>query len=313
MLCVAPNPARDATLVVDELTPGAIHRPREVVRLPGGKGVNVARAATALGAEARVAAMVPAGDLDWFTAELAAEGIALVGTETTGSLRCCSSIFDASAGTLTELYERGSDPGAETWARFAARVSAEIKADEPLVFAGSLPPGVEPGALAELAAAAVTSGTEVVIDTSGPALAAMAGLPAALVKVNEREASELVGCAAPGADDAAAAALAGAVRTTLAEEATVVVTRGGRGAVLSAPGCLLAVSLPGPPGNYPVGSGDAFLAGLLHARATGADLGLQLAAATAAGAANAAAIGAGRLDPELAKRLRDAVLITEAA
>ena len=59
MICAAANPAEDTTLVVDRLSPGAIHRPSELVRLPGGKAVNVARAAAVLGATARVFALLP--------------------------------------------------------------------------------------------------------------------------------------------------------------------------------------------------------------------------------------------------------------
>src|SRR3954465_7519852 len=50
MVCVALSPSIDVTYVVPALTPGTIHRPTEVYRVPGGKGFNVARAAHALGA-----------------------------------------------------------------------------------------------------------------------------------------------------------------------------------------------------------------------------------------------------------------------
>lgn len=309
MLCVVANPAEDATLVVDGLEPGTIHRPHEVVRLPGGKGVNVARAATALGARARVLALLPSADAERFCTALEAEGIAVGCVDGAGSLRRCSSVFDAAAGTLTEFYEHGVDPAPAAWERFMARVRAELRPAEPLVLAGSLPPGVEPRSLVALAGDAVRSGVEVVIDASGSVLAALAGVPVALVKVNEHEAAELLGGVAAGPDDDAALALAEGVRAAFAKATIAIVTRGERGAVLAAPGHALSASLEATPGSFPVGSGDAFLAGFLSAE--GRDPADRLAAAIAAGAANAALPGAGRLDADRAHRLRERVRVDD--
>lgn len=309
MLCVVANPAEDATLVVDRLEPGTIHRPREVVRLPGGKGVNVARAATALGARARVLALLPGADAERFGAALETEGIAVASVAGAASLRRCNSVVDAAAGTLTEFYEHGADPGPAAWERFTARVRAELMPAEPLVLAGSLPPGVEPRSLATLAGDAVVSGAEVVIDAGGAVLAALAGAPVALVKVNEHEAAELLGTVAAGPDDGAALALAEGVRAAFAEATTAIVTRGERGAVLAAPDRTLAASIDAPPGKFPVGSGDAFLAGFLSTE--GREPADRLAAAIAAGAANAALPGAGRLDADHARRLRERVRVDD--
>lgn len=297
MICVAANPAEDTTLVVERLSPGSIHRPSELVRLPGGKAVNVARAATTLGAPASVIALLPGAGGDAFTAGLEDEGITVSSTPAAGSLRRCTSIYDAAAGNLTELYEPGGDPGGEAWDRFAALVVAGARAAatrEPIVIAGSLPPAVRPEAFAELVAELISGGAEIVIDTSGPALAALRGQAPALVKVNEHEAAELLGRDGVALSDGVGAAFGGAV---------AIVTRGARGAVLSGPDGAFEVSLSAP-GNFPVGSGDAFLAGLLSARERGAGLEEQLRTAVAAGAANAAMLGAGRLDPETVASLR---------
>jgi len=49
LLCIVPNPSIDKTATVDRLVQGSIHRPTEVIAVPGGKGLNVARAARSLG------------------------------------------------------------------------------------------------------------------------------------------------------------------------------------------------------------------------------------------------------------------------
>ena len=58
-------------------------------------------------------------------------------------------------------------------------------------------------------------------------------------------------------------------------------------------------------GRYPVGSGDAFLAGLVTALARDEPWDDALRAALGAGAANAELPGAGVLDPERARRLAE--------
>ncbi|MFN8150208.1 MAG: PfkB family carbohydrate kinase [Solirubrobacterales bacterium] len=286
--------------MVERLTPGAIHRPREIVRLhPAGKAVNVARrpgpdASARVLRCFRLAAGMPLRR---------ARGRGSAPAPAAGSLRRCTSIYDAAAGNLTELYEPGGDPGGDAWDRFAALVVSGARAAatrEPIVIAGSLPPAVGPEAFAELVAELISGDAEVVIDTSGPALAALRGQTPTLVKVNEHEAAELLGVDATSADgvalsDGVGAAFGGA---------SAIVTRGERGAVLSGSGGALEVSLDAH-GSFPVGSGDAFLAGLLSARERGAGLDEQLRTAVAAGAANAAILGAGRLDPEAVAGLRD--------
>src|SRR5438445_487141 len=52
IVCVSGNPAIDKLFEVEDLVPGAVHRPDRFVPLPGGKGIHVAQVATALGAQA---------------------------------------------------------------------------------------------------------------------------------------------------------------------------------------------------------------------------------------------------------------------
>ena len=45
LIFVAANPSIDRTYEVERLRPGEIHRPVATVAVPGGKGLNAARAA----------------------------------------------------------------------------------------------------------------------------------------------------------------------------------------------------------------------------------------------------------------------------
>src|ERR671928_942098 len=77
MLIAGPNLTIDRTGTIPELRPGDVLRLRDVVVTPGGKGLNVARAARALGVPARLVAFVPGHTGRASAALIADEGVAL--------------------------------------------------------------------------------------------------------------------------------------------------------------------------------------------------------------------------------------------
>ena len=81
------------------------------------------------------------------------------------------------------------------------------------------------------------------------------------------------------------------------------------GAVAVLDGTAWRVGPPAEAGPYPVGSGDAFLAGLVVGRTSGLATADQLALAAGAGAANARLAGAGTLDGDLARDLAGSVSV----
>jgi fructose-1-phosphate kinase PfkB-like protein len=190
-----------------------------------------------------------------------------------------------------------------TAAEWAALLAATTAAAGPgwTVVSGSLPAGAPPDGAAQLVAAARAGGGRVCVDTSGPALAAALTAGPDLVKVNATEAAELLRLPA----DTAPAELACRLHERAGGAGTAVVTAGVHGAAAwtttpgQPAGCPVTVRPPAERGPYPVGSGDAFLAGLIVALDGGADLHRALHAATAAAAANAAVPGAGELPADL--------------
>jgi len=285
-----PSPSLDVTYLVDRVTVGAIHRPREVLRLPGGKGLNLARAARRLGAEVRVVAPL-GGRIGDLVEQLAvAAGVAVIRVATASETRSCVTVAadsgPESGGDLTEFYEPSAPLDEAAVNAIAAALDALDASGGWTVLAGSVPSGLEPGVLLAMLRARAAAGDRIAIDTHGPSLAIIDELRPALVKVNRFEAAELLG-AGEGVD---ALELASALRERTG--GTVVVTDGADGAVaVNSEGSWRA--LPGEhTGAYPVGSGDSFLAGLIVALDRDASLPTALADATAAGAANAQQPGA---------------------
>ncbi|MGI5128432.1 1-phosphofructokinase family hexose kinase [Pseudonocardia sp. CA-107938] len=283
LLCVALSPSVDVTYQVPRL--GGISRPHTVVRVPGGKGFNVARAAHTLGASVGAAGIVGGHSGRWIADGLAAAGIAAELVEGAEETRSCVTIT-ADDGASTEVYEPPTPVTADEWAALTAVVAGA--AADWVALSGALPPGAPDGAIGVLADAA---GGRVAVDTHGAALVG-AVAHADLVKINAAEAAALLGTDGPP-DELATRLLETTdgpqlVVVTAGAAGAVAVTRDDRGPVWARP--------PALPAHHPVGSGDSFLAGLLTADPS--DLDDALRRAVAAGAANALVPGAAVLDPE---------------
>jgi 1-phosphofructokinase family hexose kinase len=298
---VSLNAAIDKIAAVDRLEPGSIHRPEVLSALPGGKAVNVARAANRLGMASSVVAVVGGHAGAWFEESLSKRGIPAQLVRVAGETRTCLSVLDRSTRELTEFYEPGVTLPPEAWPEVEAALARAlaVASDRTLVvLAGSLPPGAPVDAYARLARVASVAGAEVAVDIGGePLLLALAERPW-LVKVNASEAAESTGLATDDLDGVVAAARR--LRELGARGALV--TRGADGAVFVGEEAWVL----GPPpelGPYSVGSGDALLAGYAVALADGRSLPDALRYATAVAAANALTPGQGEVEPPEVDRL----------
>ena len=270
---VAASPSIDRTHVVDALAPGEIHRPRHVVAVAGGKALNAARAAHALGADVHAIALLGGHAGRWVADALEEEGVTCDAVAGPGETRVCLSVSDGEG--LTEFYEPGPALAAEHWAALEA-ATARIAAGARWVgVAGSLPPGAPADAAARLLRVAREAGARVALDVSGEAL--RLGLEAGpdFVKVNAHEAAELGFETAAALREAAARGLAGR------REPAAAITHGADGMELATPEGATLRAAPPRLGAYPVGSGDAALGGFLAALDAGASWPDALARAAA--------------------------------
>ena len=306
LVTVAPNPSIDRLYELDRLVRDAVNRPRVETRVAGGKGLNVARAARALGAEVAAVALLAGHAGQWIAETLAAEGIDARLAWADGETRTCVAIHDGSDGTLTELNEAGPEVGPAAWQAFVDALRTELATGDAglVAISGTLPPGAPVDGLAELARVATDAGVAVALDAAGTALERALATHPWLVKVNVAEARATLGL--DPLDPAAAGSGGEAEAVGLARElagrsgGAAVVTRGPAGAVaVDADGATYRVGAQAVRGPYPVGSGDAFLAGLAVGRLEGRSLAGSLELAATAAAMNALTRGAGRLEAPL--------------
>jgi 1-phosphofructokinase family hexose kinase len=282
---VSASPSVDRLVEVDDVRVGEIHRPRRVVAVAGGKGLNAARAAHSLGAGVVAVALLGGHAGRWIADELRREGVAVEVVPCAGETRTSLSAAPDGGGPLTEFYEPAPEVDAATWTALEEAVDRVARDVRWVAVSGSLPPGAPESAYARLAQVARAAGAKVALDARGEGLAAGLEAQPDFVKVNAAEAAEL-GIAT--AADLRAAAGGG--------DRVAAITHGAEGMELALPfGRELRVAPPAL-GNYPVGSGDAALGGFLAALDAGGDWDAAVALASGAAAANAEEPGAGRLD-----------------
>ncbi len=281
---VTVNPALDLTYRVSEIQFDDTTRASKVHRAAGGKGVNVSRVATRLG-HATVAMGFAGGRAgDEILDLLRGEGVRTWFARHDAPTRTNAIVQDDAGRQL-----RVSGPGPEV---HAAEVESliesifDLRAPHFLVLSGSLLPGVPRDLYARLVRRAAEDGVAVAVDADRELDAALeAG--AAVIKPNAYELGRLVGRTIDGVDDARDAAEE--ARAMGAE--IVVCSLGADGALwVNHEGAWHGVP-PEIEVDSPLGSGDSLLAGVLVARADGADPADALRLGVACGTATATTPG----------------------
>jgi 1-phosphofructokinase family hexose kinase len=280
---------------------GAVHRTSDIHLAAGGKGMNVTRAALTLGCEILATAPL-AGHSGQLMADLAREEGLPVDWYwlSAGETRNCI-LINHDTGDTTVINEVGSQMSRVDWLGFAAHVERLAQRAQVVTFSGSVLPGVEPAALAELARSLAVERTVYLDSSSAPLSAALAQPNGLCLKVNR---SELVQGLALAPDEVSDERLLDAGKRLLERGAAlVVVTLGEAGALAMAPDGCWRIDAPSVPVVSTVGSGDCLLTGLAAARLAGQSLTAALALGVACGAANAMTQLPGRFERAVVESL----------
>ncbi|MGW2270107.1 1-phosphofructokinase family hexose kinase [Streptomyces yangpuensis] len=278
ILTVTPNPSLDRTYELPSLDRGRVLRAAKDRVDPGGRGVNVSRAAAAAGVP--TTAVLPLGGAPGvLLAELlGGQGVDVTAVSIAGQTRSNISLAEPD-GTLTTINATGPELSPQEAALLLDTVGASRSGASWIAGCGSLPGGLGPEWYADLVTAARTAGVRVALDAPGPAL--RAALPAGpdVVKPDTSALAASVGRPLFTLGDAVAAAEelhalgAGAVLASLGRDGLLLVGEQGVRHGTTAPA-------PAVPGTS--GAGDAALAGFLIAGGDGPG---ALASALAHGAA----------------------------
>lgn len=288
ILCLTPNPAIDRTMYVDSLTLGEVHRAQKVLMAAGGKGLNVARTIRTLGGEP-----LCMGPLGGYTGRLLTElarqeGFTAQWTQVKNETRTCVILVEAGKDS-TVINEAGQGLVDAESERLIEDVLAQTDDVDTICISGSLPNGFSQMMFKGLLYSLVKIGKPVWVDTSGIALRTALGVAGVHIKVNASELGEALDTKITNEKEAAQ------VAKSLHDKRAgkIAVTLGKLGAVLVTEHEAWFAESPEIKTVSSVGSGDAFLGGLLFAEQANHSAETILQYAAAAGAANALHFGGG--------------------
>jgi 1-phosphofructokinase family hexose kinase len=310
IITVTLNAAIDKSLSVPNFRLGRRHRTVEQRTMAGGKGVNVARTLKALGQPVIATGFAGGITGTHIVEQLTDEAVLNDFVRIREESRTNTSVLDPTTGEQTEINERGPSVSEGEVELFADKLLYLARGAAIVVFAGSLPRGVESEIYASLIRDLARMEVTTVIDTDGEPLHHAVRAEPDVVSPNVLEAEELVGHEFAGEDE----------RSLAVRE---IAALGPREAIMTLPdGCYAQVLVDGQPSlkrarvqpREPVaksGSGDAFLAGYLAARYESRAPDQCLRFGVACGAESTARLGAGLIDPREARRLIGEVELTE--
>lgn len=279
------NPALDVSSEVDRVLPERKLRCGPSALHAGGGGVNVTRAIHSLGGSS--IAVFPAGGPDGEVFRTLAEGSGVHGTviAIAGNTRENFTVSEASTGQQYRFVLPGPTLREPEWRACLSVVADHLPRGGFLIASGSLPPGVPSDFYALLARVAADQDVRVVVDASGPPLAAALSEGIFLIKPSKDELAGLLGVDRELEPEELVDAARSIVREGGAE--MVALTLGAGGGLLISESGVLRLPTPQVPVVSTVGAGDAFLGALVLRLAEGVPVATAFRTAIAAGTATA--------------------------
>jgi 1-phosphofructokinase/tagatose 6-phosphate kinase len=302
IITVTLNAAMDKTLEVPSFTPGRRHRTVDQATMPGGKGVNIARAIKRLGQPVIATGLAGGATGTRIVEALNDESILNDFVRIQDESRTNTAVLDPTTGLQTEINERGPAVAPQELELFREKLLYLAQGAQICVFAGSLPRGIDNDVYQQLIREVGRLGVTTMIDSDGEPLRLSMRAEPSLVSPNELEAEELVGHEFNDADDRAQAVIE--MTRQGAREAIMTVSDGCYARIVEDGSAVLyRVRVQEQEARSAVGWGDAFLAGYVAARYGGQDPVDCLRFGVACGAESTHHFGAGIVDPGQVERL----------
>ncbi|MBN8667373.1 MAG: 1-phosphofructokinase family hexose kinase [Chitinophagales bacterium] len=259
VLTVTLNPCIDKSSTVEKMKPESKLRCAEVVNEPGGGGINVSKALQKL--DTSSVALFPAGghNGNMLCSLLKESGILFHAVDTRVETRENWIVHESS----TNAQYRFTFPGREVQEETIKTLVDQIRAFAPsfVVASGSLPPGLPDYFYGLIVKNAAAVGAKCIVDTSGPALQAMKGKKAFMIKPNIGELCKMLQIDWLDKEEVPDAAQQ-AIIDGFAE--IIVVSLGPDGAWLVSADKRYFVEAPKVEKRSTVGAGDSMVAGITY-------------------------------------------------
>ena len=259
ILTITLNPAIDKSTVTDLIQPEVKQRCSDVMNEPGGGGINVSKALKKLKAES--IALFPAGghNGEKLKSLLKAEEIPFHSIDSSVETRENWVVLESE----TNHQFRFTFPGKSIEESVFKNLIDDIRSFSPtyVVASGSLPPGLPAHFYGLIVKTANSVGAKCIVDTSGPALQALKGKHAFLIKPNIGELCKMLNVDSLQNNEVHDAAQQ-AVRDGFAE--LIAVSKGPEGAWLVTADEKHFAAAPAVKKKSTVGAGDSMVAGITY-------------------------------------------------
>ena len=259
ILTITLNPAIDKSTVTDLIQPEAKQRCSDVLNEPGGGGINVSKALKKLKAES--IALFPAGghNGEKLKSLLKVEEIPFHSIDSLVETRENWVVLESE----TNHQFRFTFPGKSIEESVFKNLIDDIRSFSPayVIASGSLPPGLPVHFYGLIVKTANSVGAKCIVDTSGPALQALKGKHAFLIKPNIGELCKMLNVDSLQNNEVHDAAQQ-AVRDGFAE--LIAVSMGPEGAWLVTADEKHFAAAPAVKKKSTVGAGDSMVAGITY-------------------------------------------------
>lgn len=258
ILTLGTTPAVQRTMVFDTFALDKVNRAVHVHDHAAGKAVNAARVVHALGEEV-IALGFQGGDSgELCRRELDSIGVRHEFIEVAVPTRTCISLIDESQGTTTELVEETGPVEASKTDELYRMLEKYLSSAALLVVAGTLAPGVPEDFYARCVKLANDHHVATIVDAKGEAIRLAIAQHPTFIKPNRGELQATVGTRIETDGE-----LIEAMKRLTSQGATHVVVTDGPAQTIHTDGIETKVfQMPKIKAINPIGSGDAFAAGL---------------------------------------------------
>jgi 1-phosphofructokinase family hexose kinase len=290
VLCVSLNPTLQRTLTVNTLNIGDVNRCTQVLTDAAGKGLNTARVLTQLGTAAVHLTHVGGDHTETYLRLAAEDFIPMVYARCGTSVRICTTIIDRGTKTATELVEEPIDIPGSVQTEIMELFRRDLGNSWMLIISGSIAPGYTPKLYAEMVREARERNVSVLLDIRGQQLRECLVHRPDFIKINAHEFVQTF-CEHDSQEEIACS------MQQLYEQygITTIVTDGPNATrYVSHEGIFHIYPRAIVPVN-PIGSGDAFTAGFVHALHAGEPISQCISLGQECGILNAGVLRPGRL------------------
>jgi tagatose 6-phosphate kinase len=308
VLAVGLNPALQKALTFSKYVTQGVNRASSVTNLASGKGINVARTLTLLGHKSITTGLLGGPNGFIIESELKKEGIHTAFTSIECNTRQCMTIIDLGRETTTELIEPSPVVTPGELNRWVHAYESLVPWCSHVSISGTAPTGIPSILYKRLIAFAHNHGKPVLLDCGGELWRIGAESEPEVLKSNEDEfwdatqsrhgSEQLIQHASPH--------IRGKIKW-------IVITRGPENTLFLTKDSAYWASPPKIKAINPIGSGDAFAAGMIAAMLQGMDNESIIRFAVSCGTANALISGPGIVRPADVKRLLTEVKIKRVA